>query len=166
MRIQKKCRTCGSNFLVKGSIVKAGYGKFCSRKCSHESMRKGKRVKCFTCQKEIYKQIQKIKASKSRKYFCNKSCQTKWRNKVFSGDKHKLWKGGFTTYRDILKRNNFPSICILCKADDIRVLAVHHIDENHKNNDIKNLAWLCHNCHYLVHNFKAEKDKFELLRVN
>jgi predicted HNH restriction endonuclease len=39
----------------------------------------------------------------------------------------------------------------------MRVLAVRHIDQNHKNNNVENLAWLCHNCHHLVHNDKVEQ---------
>ncbi|MBI4281264.1 HNH endonuclease [Candidatus Uhrbacteria bacterium] len=34
-----------------------------------------------------------------------------------------------------------------------RVLLVHHIDENRKNNVLSNLVWLCRNCHFLVHKY-------------
>ncbi len=164
MPILRKCKICEKNFFTKPYHIKMGNAKYCSKNCSNESMKKGKLVKCFVCKKEVYKGALKLKSSKSGKFFCNKSCQTIWRNKYFSGEKHKLWKGGFSTYRDILLRNGRLPICTLCRIKDIKVLAVHHIDENHKNNELKNLAWLCHNCHYLVHYFKNEKDKFELLR--
>jgi len=59
-----------------------------------------------------------------------------------------------------MTRNDIVQVCFRCRTKDKRILAVHHIDETHLNNDIKNLAWLCHNCHYLVHNDKVEKQKF------
>jgi predicted HNH restriction endonuclease len=37
---------------------------------------------------------------------------------------------------------------------------VHHIDKDRTNNTLKNLAWLCHNCHYLVHHDKLEMQRF------
>ncbi len=162
----RKCKICDKVFSAKLSHIKMGYAKYCSRDCSNVGMRKGELVRCTICKKETYKSISRLKVSKSGKFFCNKSCQTTWRNKYFSGNKHKLWKGGFSIYRDVLLRNNSVPACTLCSIKDIKVLAVHHIDENHRNNEFKNLAWLCHNCHYLVHNFKVEKDKFELLRSN
>ena len=51
-------------------------------------------------------------------------------------------------------------MCNFCRVSDARILAVHHIDGNRENNKLENLAWLCHNCHYLVHHFDQEKRKF------
>lgn len=152
MPIPRTCKQCGASFLVKPFHVRNGYGIFCSRACSYESMRNGKRTSCATCGKEIYKTAMEVGRSKSGKYFCDKSCQTIWRNKEFSGEKHKLWARGGSTYRDILIRKNTPRICAACAIADTRVLAAHHIDTNHQNNDPKNLQWLCHNCHHCVHN--------------
>lgn len=151
MPLIKKCKKCGKEFRVKPSLVRNGNGIFCSRKCSHESMRSGEKVPCFTCGKVVYKTKEQIKRSKSKKYFCGKSCQTKWRNKEFSGERHKNWLGGFSTYREVLLKRGGVLTCALCGITDIRVLAVHHVDKNHSNNDPKNLAWLCHNCHHRVH---------------
>lgn len=92
-----------------------------------------------------------IKKSKSGKFFCNKSCQTIWRNKYFSGSKHPMWKGGIHSYRTAIKRFGKKTQCKLCNIKDIRLLAVHHLDKNRKNNKKENLIWLCHNCHHLVH---------------
>ncbi|MHA1267983.1 MAG: HNH endonuclease [Candidatus Helarchaeota archaeon] len=39
----------------------------------------------------------------------------------------------------------------MCGIVDDRVLAVHHIDSNRRNNSPGNLTWLRRNCHYLVH---------------
>jgi len=41
-----------------------------------------------------------------------------------------------------------------------KVIIVHHIDKNRKNNKLSNLAWLCRNCHFLVHHHEEENLKF------
>jgi hypothetical protein len=33
------------------------------------------------------------------------------------------------------------------------------VDGNRKNSEVRNLEWLCHNCHYLVHHDTVEKLK-------
>lgn len=76
------------------------------------------------------------------------------------GEQHKNYTTGSSTYRAVMERQSTPKICRLCKTKDPRVLAVHHIDKNRRNNKLKNLAWLCHNCHFLVHHDQGEREKF------
>jgi hypothetical protein len=159
MPLIKKCKLCKKTFKTKPSHVKMGYGKYCSAVCHHAGMKNGKIVKCYTCGQEVYKPLKALRISKSRKWFCSKSCQTTWRNTEFSGPKHANYVDGMFTYRGLLSRTNIPKKCRLCKTDDIRVLAVHHVDENRKNNVVENLVWLCHNCHHLVHHHKDVKAK-------
>ncbi|OYV63370.1 MAG: hypothetical protein B7X03_02035, partial [Parcubacteria group bacterium 21-58-10] len=106
------------------------------------------------------KQGKDFKRSKSGLFFCSKSCQTRWRNQFFVGEKHANFTTGMNSYRSVLDRNRIPKICRRCKMADARALAVHHIDKNRKNNTLKNLAWLCHNCHFLVHHYEEEREKF------
>ena len=156
-----KCKKCNVDFYAKPNWLKKGWGKYCSRKCSHESNRKGKTVQCFICKKDTYKSQKALDGSKSKKYFCSKSCQTIWRNSIVNiGIKHHNWIDGRYTHKNILTKSNILKICTLCKSKDERILAVHHIDKNHINNDLKNLAWLCHNCHFLVHNHARERKIF------
>jgi|SRR3989344_760487 len=98
------------------------------------------KVNCAICNKEVYKTPTNLKGFKSQKFFCSKSCQTKWRNAQYIGPKHLNWKDGRSAYRSVMSRNNIPPICSCCRTEDKRVLAVHHVDENHLNNDMKNLA--------------------------
>lgn len=154
------CNTCKKLFYARPAFLKMGWGKYCSKKCHYQGMQTRTLEKCFTCQKEILLTPTQIKRSKSKKYFCSKSCQTIWRNKYFSGNKHVLWKGGYSTYRRIMKKSHALAICSRCFMKDKRLLAVHHVDKNHSNNSLRNLAWLCHNCHHLVHNDKVEGQKF------
>lgn len=160
MPMVKQCLVCGKDFKTKLFFVKRGEGKYCSKECHHKGLKKGKEVLCAMCGIETYKSPKAILRSKSKKYFCGRSCQTKWRNTEFIGSKHANWQEGRYAYRSVLGRHKVPQICCLCKIRDFRVLAVHHIDKDRTNNDVKNLAWLCHNCHFLVHHHELERMKF------
>ena len=155
-----KCLICKAKFYVKPSHQKRGWGKYCSIFCRTESQFKGKDINCFTCNKQTYKSPKDLKNSKSGNFFCSKSCQTIWRNKIlFSGENHSNWKYGESAYRRILKATGKEQVCELCRDHDIRVLAVHHKDKNRRNNSATNLTWLCYNCHYLVHHYRNEENK-------
>jgi hypothetical protein len=155
------CKICKLEFYSKPSHIKKGWGIYCSIRCkSIGTCIKRQKVTCFICKKSILRTALQIKHSKSGKFFCNKSCQTKWRNKEFSGQKHLSWKDGKSMYRKILRKSSIPLVCTLCGEKDKRVLAVHHIDKNRKNSEIKNLVWLCHNCHSLVHYDRVEGQMF------
>lgn len=158
--VQVVCKQCSAVFNAKPSWIKNGYGKFCSRTCSHTASRKGKIINCFVCGKSSYKQKKALGGSASGKFFCGKSCQTIWRNTEYKEEKHPNWKGGTHAYRRIMKEGGTMQICAFCKTKDRRVLAVHHLDENRKNNAIENLVWLCHNCHHLVHYYPSERETF------
>jgi len=152
-----KCKICSTEFYVKPSQQKLGYGKYCSVKCQVEGRKKGKFVYCTICNKKTWKRPKALKHSKSGKFFCGKSCQTIWRNKFYSGDKHPNWQGGeHQHYRSFMLKGNTKQICKICGNKDKRVLIVHHLDENRRNNNIANLIWLCCNCHYLVHHYKIK----------
>ena len=159
------CKICGSEFYVKPVHQKKGWGKYCSVACRTKSQFNGKIVACFICRKEIYRSARDLKTSSSGLFFCSKSCQTIWRNKIlFSGENHASWKYGESAYRRILSSTDKKKTCVLCKSEDFRVLAVHHLDKNRKNNDVSNLTWLCHNCHYLVHHYKEAQAKLREIR--
>lgn len=158
------CNTCNEYFYAKPNWIKKGHGKYCSRKCHADGQKTGKFIKCFICEKQTYKTNRSLLHSKSGKYFCGKSCQTVWRNsRVYIGENHPNWKHGKFAYRKAFLKSKVPAICLVCNIKDIRVLAVHHIDRNRKNNKIKNLAWLCHNCHILIHHYNEDAEKFKKL---
>ena len=147
-----RCQKCDKTFHAKPSWVARGFGKFCSSACQYEARKNGKHVFCHTCGRMVYRPVKQLRGSKSGKYFCNRSCQTQWRNRLFKGPKHKNWKGGkYVEYREILIKHGVKQLCRLCRCKDRRLLCVHHIDKNRKNNKKENLVWLCYNCHHLVH---------------
>ncbi|KKP93137.1 MAG: hypothetical protein UR98_C0009G0015 [Parcubacteria group bacterium GW2011_GWA1_36_12] len=146
------CEKCKKEFYAKPSWLKIGWGKYCSPKCHHEGLKRGKFIACFICGKKTWKAPKQISHSKSGKFFCSKSCQTLWRNKEFRGVRHHNWKGGENIlHKSLLIENHVKPVCKLCSCKDERVLAVHHLDKNRKNNNVKNLIFLCQNCHHLVH---------------
>ncbi len=151
-----KCNKCKKKFYVKSNHLKLGWGKYCSIKCRGESQRTGKYVNCEICGKETWKTPKEIKRSKSGKFFCNKSCQAKWRNKYYSGELHPFWINGKNAYRAMMIKQKEKPVCKKCGIDDIKVLVVHHKDYNRDNNAKNNLIWLCRNCHHLAH---AHKEK-------
>jgi len=147
-----KCAICKTGFYAKPFLLNHGWGKYCSRACQFKGQMKGKIVQCFTCGGCVYKGPRALRNSKSGKFFCNKSCQTIWRNSVVNiGENHSSWKDGNASYRKVLKRTGVVRACVSCDKDDKRILQVHHKDHNRSNNSVKNLVWLCLNCHHLVH---------------
>ncbi len=77
-----RCLMCGVNFYIKPSLLKYGWGKYCSKKCKNESQRTGKYVTCAYCHGKLYRTPTDLqRKSKTRTYFCNKSCQCAWKNK-------------------------------------------------------------------------------------
>ena len=158
MPLVRKCKVCKKEFKTKPYWVKIGGGKYCSKWCHYQGLKTGKTIVCFICKKEAYKSIKNLGRSKSKKYFCSKSCQAIWRNSiVYIGENHPNWRGGESTYKNILLRTKILPICSKCRTKDKRVLAVHHLDRNRKNNKVENLIWLCHNCHHLIHYYPQEK---------
>lgn len=159
MPVIRTCRLCKKEFKTKPFVVQNGGGKYCSAQCQHVSARTGKEVVCFVCGKRAYRSGKSLRGSKSKKFFCGRSCQTKWRNAYFSGEKHANWVHGRAAYRTVLKHTGRPVCCRRCGLTDERILAVHHIDRNRNNNKSSNLMWLCHNCHHLIHHDKVEEQK-------
>lgn len=146
------CKYCGKHFYVKPSHRKSGKGIYCSRRCSDLGGRRGQVVSCEQCRDEFYASPKQIRRSKSKKFFCSKICYLKYKaiHYVWSG--HPMWKTGESAYYDTMRRIRKP-ICNRCKIRKIRVLVVHHVDKNRKNNVLSNLVWLCRNCHFLVHKY-------------
>lgn len=148
------------SFRVRQWQVKQGWGMYCSIKCKNESQKKGRFVKCSTCGGKTWRGPGELRRSKSKKFFCNKSCQTIWRNKYYSGPKHPFWKDGMSTYRNALLNTGKKVECVICKEKDARVLQVHHKDGDRRKNSADNLTWLCVNCHRLVHLHKGKLPKY------
>ncbi len=150
------CKKCKKKFYGKPSHIARGWAKYCSSKCQYAAQYNGKTFRCEICKKSIYRTPRAQNNSKSGRFFCTKSCFMIWKNQnMFFGELHANWKDGANAYRGMIQRAGIAQKCKSCGHSDKRVLLVHHIDHNRKNNVLSNLMWLCRNCHYLIHNGKT-----------
>jgi hypothetical protein len=84
-----------------------------------------------------------IKNYKSSKGTCSRSCA----NIHFrSGEQNGNWKG--TQYQTLCFANHKKE-CIICKED--KIVAVHHLNEDHNDNAIENLIPMCPTHHQYMH---------------
>ncbi len=150
------CEICGKKSKRKRSQIKLAAKHYCSRFCSEKGRKKGKIIECCVCKKLVYKKLKDLNLSKSGKYFCSHVCCNIWVGEQQRAENHPNWASGKASYKKLLIRTDSLKECVLCKKNDIRILCVHHLDKNRENNKIKNLIWLCRNCHFLVHNYKKE----------
>ncbi|PIZ82634.1 hypothetical protein COX97_03825, partial [Candidatus Pacearchaeota archaeon CG_4_10_14_0_2_um_filter_05_32_18] len=54
------------------------------------------------------------------------------------------------------------SSCVACGFD--KVVDLHHLDENNKNNSPNNLIGLCPNHHKMLHDFRYREEMLNILR--
>jgi len=158
-----KCDLCKNEFRRKRSQILLAKKHYCSTKCHNLDKRKGKIIVCFVCKRKVYKKNKDIDNSKNKKYFCSVKCSNQWLGSKNQGKNHPNWINGKSVYKNILKRTDISRFCRMCGEKDTRILVVHHIDQNRENNALTNLAWLCHNCHFLVHHYIKDLDKFNNL---
>lgn len=106
---------------------------------------------CECCGKEfIFEGRLKSKAFEKSK-FCSRSC---------ANNRQLWWNDNATHYRTIAFQS-WKQECAICGFD--KIVAVHHIDENHDNNDPHNLIPLCPNHHEMVHS-KWKKEMLPLIQ--
>lgn len=122
---------------------------YCSNECAWNARKKDVKKMCANCGKEFLAKTYRTKQSKSGNVFCSKSCSNSFNNRFRK-------KYSVNTYRRIAFEN-FEHKCHLCGwNEDERILEVHHIDENRKNNNLNNLIILCPICHrYLTLHIKT-----------
>jgi len=134
------CSNCGKSELhhAKG---------MCSA-CYRRLEWKPKKIKCKRCERE-----KPMKA----KGLCG-GCY----NFVYMLDYNKAWNQkknygiNIDTYKKIIKS------CKICGFD--KVVDLHHLDENHKNNKVDNLIGLCPNHHKMLHDFRYRREMLNSLK--
>lgn len=123
--------------------------------CKEEDKRiqfqdKRKEVECAYCGKKFLKPKSKMN-SKSGLYFCCREHKD-LSQRIDSGEDFEALRPNHygkisSDYRTLAFRN-YEHKCSCCGwEEDERILEVHHIDENHNNNEITNLVILCPTCH-------------------
>lgn len=70
---------------------------------------------------------------------------------------------GKTLIKKLIKEGVKEYKCECCGNSEWQgapiALEVHHIDDNHFNNELDNIQLLCPNCHYLTENYRGRKNK-------
>ena len=136
----KICKNCGK----EDEHHAKGYCFNCYRKLSW----KPKEKTCKRCEREMPIQAKGLCAG----------CY----NFVFHLEHNKAWNYkkkfniGLETYRKLTKK------CIICGFD--KVVDLHHLDNNPKNNSETNLIGLCPNHHKMLHRFEYKKEILEKLK--
>lgn len=146
------CDLCGKKFYRPIHLVeKRPHRHFCSSSCQGLSKRKRRTYRCNLCSKKFERTPLKIK-SKSGFYFCSRRCKD-FAQTIEAGFKQmhpKHYGEQSTCYRDVAFKF-YGHRCSHCGyKKSTRMLDVHHIDKNRKNNHKENLIVLCVWCHALV----------------
>jgi hypothetical protein len=94
---------------------------------------------CVKCNNEfVYTGRKKTKGYENAK-FCSRSC---------ANSRQEWWNENAVGYRTIALRC-WEHKCAICGFD--KIIAIHHVDENHSNNNPVNLIPLCPNHHEMMH---------------
>ena len=134
------CSNCGKETI--------NYSKGMCNPCYRRLIWKPKKKECKRC-----KRILPMKA----KGFCG-GCY----NFVFMLEYNKSWnqmKNYGIKFEDYKK---ITSSCVVCDFD--KVVDLHHLDENNKNNSEDNLIGLCPNHHKMLHDFRYRKEMLNILK--
>lgn len=109
-------------------------------------------LNCDTCGKEFHRKLSALKKSRSGHRFCSRVCKDKaGRVGGIPGINKSLKHGKYVDYRRNFSAEEMK--CARCGYDEFPMCVdVHHIDENHFNNDPSNLILLCPSCHRALHN--------------
>lgn len=148
-----KCKNCEKEFERKRK-PKDLNNTFCCLTCASEARRVRIKCNCGYCGKELEKLPNELKRSKSGLMFCDKSCACSYNNTILrSGVNNPNYIAGNRLSANYITKafKLYKAKCAKCLMDDIDCLEVHHIDENHSNNEDDNLLILCSNCHTLIH---------------
>ena len=120
---------------------------FCTQTCFGKFNQKRVELPCSFCGVVIVRRTKDVGRSKSGRVFCNQACSAAFNNKMFrSGMNNPNVRD--TSYKVICFAYHEKK-CVICSED--KVVAVHHHDGNHDNNDPMNLVPLCPTHHVYWH---------------
>lgn len=126
--------------------------KTCSKKCFSLLSQKDKvKLSCANCSKEVLRAQKDLGKSRSGLFFCNRKCKES--SQMIGGLKEiqpDHYKDGASSYSDRAFRF-YGTKCKDCNINFKPLLAVHHIDGDRSNGNMKNLEVLCNNHHMMRH---------------
>lgn len=152
-----KCRHCKNEYDFQNGSQKANHTRWCDKNVRRDSWDKSKgtiirygelkefSVECKCCSKVFkVKEREKVHPKKDA-YYCSRACANSVGGKAKSAKHFTVDKAG---YRTIAWRYHEKK-CIVC--EEINVVAVHHMNEDHNDNRPENLVPLCPTHHQYMH---------------
>ena len=146
-----KCKHCNKEFNSLTLSEKANHSRWCTSNPNRNNWNKAQgtinqygnlkdyEVTCLHCStKFVVSEREKLHPQKD-KYYCSRSC---------ANNRQEWWNNNISNYRTIAFKH-WAYECVICKFN--KIVAIHHIDGNHNNNDPTNLVPLCPNHHEMVH---------------
>ena len=149
------CDECGYEWKTKPQNVLYVDKKAANHLCPNCGKKQRIKVKCAYCGKIIERTPSQVAKNQSGYFYCCHEHGNLHKNQLRKEQGE--WENS-ANYR-LKAFNTYPHKCYICGWDeDERLLEVHHIDENHNNNDIDNLVILCVLCHRKVtlHYYKID----------
>ena len=138
------CKICGKLKEVAGDGKTKGYCHVCYKKL----IWKPKPKICKRCRRE---------RPMHAKGLCNGCYNSVFHiEKVKENNTLKYHNIDYETYNKLTEK------CIICGFD--KIVELHHIDHNHKNNSSDNLIGICPNHHKMLHDRDYRHEMFEILR--
>jgi|TARA_B100001971_G_C18258254_1_gene584149 hypothetical protein len=111
-------------------------------KCYRRVIWKRKLVECKKCKRKLPMEA---------KGLCGGCYQSTFQMEKIKAYNYKKWHNiSIELYRKITKQ------CLICRFD--KVVDLHHLDKNKKNNSENNLIGLCPNHHKMIHRAKYRKE--------
>jgi len=113
---------------------------------------------CYSCYKKLYfkPKVRSCKRCKRSMPIHAKSLCAGCYNLIFQSDKSKAYNQRKSNNVDLKTYQKITEKCVICGFD--KIVDIHHIDKNKKNNHSKNLIGLCPNHHRMINNFKYRQE--------
>lgn len=157
-----RCKHCKEEFSFQTTSEKANHSRWCEQnpkrgdtsglKKAQEKLTEERlgaleafTVTCSSCTIEFIVTERAKQFPKKEAYYCTRACANSVGGKMKA---QALVKSGEAHYRTICFHHHAKR-CVVCGEENI--VAVHHIDEDHHNNDPKNLIPLCPTHHQYCH---------------
>jgi len=83
-------------------------------------------------------------------------------NYIFHLDKNKAYNQRKSNNVDLKTFRKVTKECVICNFD--KIVDLHHIDKNKKNNSPKNLIGLCPNHRRMINNLKFRDEILKILK--
>lgn len=153
------CKHCNKKFDYQTISEKANHSRWCSKNPNRKEttkkfstmndtkwgIKKEFNVICNSCKKQFTVTERETLFPSKEKYFCSRNCANSTGGKAKALKYHADAVAKYT----VVAWRYHEKKCVVCGED--KVVAVHHFNENHNDNNPKNLVPLCPTHHLYMH---------------